>query len=167
VRHPFAHRVIAYLALLAATAAPIACVRASGPSALQDTSTSATLVSYGSLMRPRCEDADMQLFNGQHEAVCHAYPESIDGIASSGLRKEVPVASGAHHINIRCNYAIIGPNDHGAVPQLTTTIALEVSVDASAKYYIHAEMSNDTCTVSLSQTPPKPPAPLWKTLLKW
>ncbi len=167
MRHLFAYFLMASLPLLATTAGSLAGASASESSASQEAATPATLVNYGSLFRPRCEDADMQVFNGRHEAVCHAYLESIDGTPGGSSKKEVRVAPGVHHMNIRCNFAIIGPDDHGAVPQLHTLIELEGIFKPSAKYYIHAEMSNDTCTVLLSQTPPKPPAPLWKTLLKW
>jgi hypothetical protein len=125
----------------------------------------ATLLNYRSIMRPRCEDADMKVINGNREAVCRAYLESVDGKPVSPFNSHTPVAPGTHRMSVGCNYAIIGPNDRGAVPQRRTSIVYEGNLSAPAKYYIRAEMDADECKVWISDTPPEPPAPLWKAFM--
>jgi hypothetical protein len=126
-------------------------------------SNGATLVNYGSILRPRCENADMQVINGQREAVCRAYLASIDGNRgklSSRFSNETRVEPGPHHLTILCNYAIIGPNDRGAVPQMTSATAYDGTFNAANRYYVRAEMSDDKCKVWVSETAAGPPAPL-------
>jgi hypothetical protein len=126
---------------------------------------SATVVNYGSPLRPRCEDADMKMVNGNREAVCRAYLESVDEKPVSRLSSATLVAAGSHRMKVACSYAIIRPNDRGAVPQIHTSIAYEADLSAPATYYIHAEMVADACEVRLSDTQPPPPAPLWKAFM--
>lgn len=143
----------------------LCCASTGDSSAAHVASNGATLVNYGSLLRPRCENADMQVINGQHEAVCRAYLESLDNKAASQFANETRLEPGRHSLTVGCSYAVIGPNDHGAVPQMKTSISYEGTFDAATKYYIRAEMGSDNCRVWVSETPPPPPAPLWKAFL--
>jgi len=126
----------------------------------------ATVLNYGSIMRPRCENADMQqLANGNKEAVCRTYIESIDGKMVTRLKNETSIPLGKHLITLRCNYAIITPADRGAVPQSQTSVNYEADFQRAGKYYVIGEMKNDRCLAYISHDPPPPPAPLWKAFL--
>ncbi len=125
----------------------------------------AVLVNYGSVMRPRCEDADMKVVNGDKQAVCQAYLQAIDGRDVSRLAKEMPVDLGTHSLLIHCEYAIIGPNDRGAVARLHTMMTTEARFDESRRYYLWADIVDGKCTVNVSDQTPPPPAPLWKAFV--
>lgn len=94
------------------------CASTADSGTLHGNANSATVINYGSLLRPRCEDADMKVVNGRREAVCRAYVEAIDDLAVGRVKNETPVTPGSHRMTLRCNYAIIGPDDRGAVPQM-------------------------------------------------
>ena len=125
----------------------------------------AVLVNYGSVMRPRCEDADMRVVNGDKEAVCQAYIEAIDGRDVSHLAKETRTAPGAHTLSIHCEYAIITPKDRGIVARLHTLMTTETRLDESKRYYLWADVSDAKCIVSVSDQKPPPAAPLWKAFI--
>jgi hypothetical protein len=125
----------------------------------------AILVNYGSVMRPRCEDADMKVVNGEKEAVCQAYLQAIDGREMSRLAKETPAVPGTHSLSIHCEYAIIGPKDRGIVARLHTLMTTETKLDESKRYYLWAEIADGKCAVNVSDQMPPQPAPLWKAFL--
>ena len=125
----------------------------------------AVLVNYGSVMRPRCEDADMKVVNGDKEAVCQAYLQAIDGRNVSRLGKETPTVPGTHSLSIHCEYAIIGPKDRGIVARLHTLMTTENKLDEPKRYYLRADIVDGKCTVTVSDQMPPPPAPLWKAFV--
>lgn len=125
----------------------------------------AVLVNYGSVLRPRCEDADMKVVNGDKEAVCQAYLQAIDGRDVSRLAKETPAAIGMHSLSIRCEYSIIGPKDRGIIEREHMLMTTETKLDQSKRYYLWADVVDGKCTVSVSDQLPPPPAPLWKAFI--
>jgi hypothetical protein len=125
----------------------------------------AVLVNYGSVMRPRCEEADMKVVNGDKEAVCRAYLQAIDGRDVGRLAKETTAVAGTHSLSIHCEYAIIGPKDRGIVARLHTLMTTEIRLDESKRYYLWADIADGKCTVNVSNQMPPPPAPLWKAFV--
>jgi hypothetical protein len=125
----------------------------------------AVLVNYGSVMRPRCEDADMKVVNGDKEAVCQAYLVAIDGHDVNRSAKETPAIPGTHSLSIHCEYAVIGPKDRGIVARLHTSMTTETRLDESKRYYLWADIADGKCTVNVRDQMPPPPAPLWKAFL--
>jgi hypothetical protein len=143
----------------------VAVAAASGCSTTGTPSTAATLVNWGKTYRPRCENADGTVVDGEWRAVCWAYLTSIDGHKATGfLASENRVPLGTHTLSIRCSYVIADARDN-RVPPTHSTLNYEESFDSPIKYYIWAEVTGDQCTVRVSDKAPDPPAPLSKSLL--
>jgi hypothetical protein len=107
----------------------------------------------------------MKVVNGDKEAVCQAYLVAIDGRDVSRLSKETPAVPGTHSLSIQCDYAIIGPNDHGMVARLHAFMTMENKLDEPKRYYLRADIVDGKCTVTVSDQIPPPPAPLWKAFV--
>ena len=141
-----------------------ACATTANYVAPPDAAKSATIVNLRSILRPGCEKADMKLFHGISAAPCRAFLSQIDDRVGSPTKKENQVSVGTHHLVVECVYSLIGPQDRGLTAPVNNTTRFDYAFDKPMRYYIRAEMVDDVCKISMSDSPAPPLAPLWRAL---